>query len=162
MLFRIFDKNNTGTFNFERFLIAMWNVASFDEDDLASFSFQVFDTDHSGLLSMDEINDIINIAWGGDAKTNQRVLFALKRLDSNKDGEVNLKEFVTHVKDFPILLFPVFEMQGAQHIIAHSYPLIVRNWELWGPYLLLIELYQNSTSTVFLSNSDSSPHLLDN
>jgi Ca2+-binding EF-hand superfamily protein len=121
LIFRIFDKKNTGTFNFERFLIAMWNILSFDEDDLASFAFQVFDTDHSGVLSMDEVNSIVNIAWGGDYRSNQRVLFALKRLDENNDGEINLAEFVLHVKEFPILLFPIFEMQGERSLVGHIY-----------------------------------------
>ena len=52
---------------------------------------------------------MIDIIWG--YKNNDRVAKALQRLDETKTGTIRKEEFVEMAKHFPILLFPVFEVQ---------------------------------------------------
>lgn len=98
------------TMNFEEYLLSAWNALSFfDEHSLAIFTFQIFDSDGSGVLSPDEINKMVHIIWGDKSKSNHQVVHALNS-HMGKKKSVDLKGFITLSRDFPILLFPIFDL----------------------------------------------------
>jgi Ca2+-binding EF-hand superfamily protein len=72
---RIFQKmigSEKNEMNFEEFLISSWNSLSFfDQNDLAIFTFELFDVDASGVLSSLETENMVHIIWGENAKKNK-------------------------------------------------------------------------------------------
>jgi Ca2+-binding EF-hand superfamily protein len=110
IIFRLFDKNQDARLNFTELSIALWVFCSYRKDDLAYFTFQVFDTDNSGILSTLELKYMISLIWSH--KIDNHVTQALDVLDHNKDSEVSINEFIKYSKSVPILLFPIFEMQN--------------------------------------------------
>ncbi len=109
MCFRVLDKNNSGNLDFLEYMVSMWNYCSLGKDSLAQFTFQIFDTDDSEVLSLEELNEMLSMIWG--FKKSEKVESILRMLDKNKDGSVSQKEFIAMVRHTPILLFPAFEMQ---------------------------------------------------
>lgn len=109
MAFRVLDKNNSGKIDFLEYIIALWNFCTLQKDALSHFSFQIFDADSSGVLSMDEFKHMIDVVWG--FKPNDHVMASLRKMDANGDGQITLHEFVSMVQHAPVLLFPAFEMQ---------------------------------------------------
>ena len=110
IIFRLFDSNQDAKLNFMELLIALWVFCSYSKHDLASFTFQVFDTDNSGILLTPELKYMIGLIWSN--KIDNHVAQALGVLDHNKDSEISLDEFLKYSKATPILLFPIFEMQN--------------------------------------------------
>ena len=109
MAFRVLDRNRSGKIDFLEYLVAVWNYCSMSKESLSLFTFKIFDTDNSGILTISEFKTMIDIVWGFEK--SDHVEGALRALDKNKDGEISLKEFLTMVHHTPVLLFPGFELQ---------------------------------------------------
>jgi Ca2+-binding EF-hand superfamily protein len=110
MLGNEFGKDLKESINFEQYMISSWNVLSFfDENSLAIFTFRIFDTDSSGLLSPDEVYSMVNVLWSNNAKSNQQVVHALES-HMGKKKSVDVKDFIILTNSFPILLFPIFNL----------------------------------------------------
>lgn len=110
LIFRKMNGSKKSDMDFEEFLISSWNMLSFfDQNDLAIFTFELFDTDASGILSPSETKHMVHIIWGDNAKKNVQVVHALNS-HMGKKRSVHVSGFITLTKDFPILLFPVFEL----------------------------------------------------
>ena len=109
LVFRIFDKNNSGNIDFEEFITTLWNYCSFDKDSISAFAFQLFDTDSSGVLSGDEVRFMVNLVWG--FSPNRNVIEGMKSLDFDGDGDISIMEFCDRSKHLQSLLSPAFEMQ---------------------------------------------------
>ena len=109
LVFSLFDANKSGKLDFEEYLTAVWNYCSLSKDGLAKFAFDIFDVNNSGTLSTEEINEIVAIIWGYE---NDRVGKVLKSLNNDKkSNELHAADFIDMSKHFPVLLFPVFEVQ---------------------------------------------------
>lgn len=109
MAFRVLDSNNSGKIDFLEYMIAVWNFCSLSKESLSLFSFQIFDTDRSGILTTQEFRHMIEVVWG--FVKNDHLDAAMRALDKNHDGEITLKEFLETVRHTPVLLFPTFELQ---------------------------------------------------
>ena len=59
---------------------------------------------------MDEITDMVQRIYGKKGLSHDLRLI-IKKMDKNKDGKIDKKEFVSTVDKFPALLFPAHHMQ---------------------------------------------------
>jgi Ca2+-binding EF-hand superfamily protein len=107
MAFRVLDKDNSGKVDFLEYMIAVWNFCSLSKEALSLFTFQIFDTDRSGILTTSEFRHMIEVVWG--FQSNDHLDAAMRTLDKNKDGEVTLKEFLETVR-YLYNLFCAYEM----------------------------------------------------
>lgn len=109
LVFTLFDQNKSGKLDFQEYVIAVWNYCTLPKDGLARFAFDIFDVDNSGTLTFPEIKEAVDMIWG--FKGNDRVTLAMKHLIENNNREISGTDFIDIAKHFPILLFPVFEVQ---------------------------------------------------
>lgn len=109
MLFRLMDKNYSNTLDFEEFLCAVWNVCSCDHDNLGVLTFELFDLDGGGSIDGEELMFIGNLYFGFRPPKN--VVLALKHMDSDSSGAVDVKEFLRHMKNAEVILQPAFDVQ---------------------------------------------------
>jgi calcium-dependent protein kinase len=58
-LFDKLDFNNNGTIDYSEFLISSIDVSKLLEDDKLREAFDLFDVDHSGTITVDEIKKIL-------------------------------------------------------------------------------------------------------
>ena len=59
--FRAFDRNNNGKVDFREFLTGLSKSSQGSFEDKMKWVFQLYDTDHNGLISKDEMFNIFNI-----------------------------------------------------------------------------------------------------
>jgi len=111
MVFEVMETRD-GRMTFEDMIISVWNVCTLRGDSFIHFALNIFDVDHNGDLSKEEIRNMVNVIWeGGTNKKHDSVAEALKQIDKNGDGHVTIAEFLQVYRSFPVLLFPVFDMQ---------------------------------------------------
>lgn len=87
------DVDNSKTISKKEFLKAMNEMYSIGSDEVEQCveAFQVFDRDHSGKISRDEMKNIL-MKYGEDFTESEcEEIFDL--LDLNKDGEIDYAEF---------------------------------------------------------------------
>jgi hypothetical protein len=82
-----------------------------DKGELASFAFDIYDTDDSNSLSVQEVKEMIESIHGDKGLTDQ-VKKALPKLNlSDADSVISRTQFVTGAQQLPILLYPAFNLQ---------------------------------------------------
>ena len=87
-IFKKLDLDGSGTISYNEFLTSIIDSKKILTEDRLERAFKMFDRDHNGLLSVDEIKSF----FGGEEKTWKKVL---KEVDKNGDGEVDFEEFKT-------------------------------------------------------------------
>jgi len=90
----------------------MWNYCTVGDASLDIFTFDLYDQDGSGILSIEEMGQILHDIYGAEYKRNPKakaVAMELKKLDS-KAG-MNIDSFKKFAKTHGALLFPVFQLQ---------------------------------------------------
>jgi Ca2+-binding EF-hand superfamily protein len=109
---RIFDlfAKKSGKLDFCQFLCTMWNFLSLEADDLSGYAFVLFDQDHSGSLSYDEIVLLIETIHRKKYSENSGVqsLCDEIRLISRF---ISFKQFRKFAKLHPSLCGPLASMQ---------------------------------------------------
>ena len=124
-----------GARRFREFVLGVWSLLSLDREDLAGFSFFLYDHDYNGHLELSELMNILNDVHGeGLANPNGRSAstphytravqhfqaFSKKKHGSTrhltvegkaKECYVTIGEFVTFTKNTPSLLWPAFRLQ---------------------------------------------------
>lgn len=88
------NKSKNGVINYTEFLSATVNKAKAYSYERLSQVFQIFDKNHDGKLSLDELKH----ALGGENKHDRVFLNMIKEADTNGDGEIDLKEFIDHME----------------------------------------------------------------
>ena len=79
-------QDGTGRISFKEFVIGLWNVCSFDEFGLLRFAFQMFDSDSSGYIEIDEIEELVKSVQGNNyEKGIMRFVRSILR-DCDKNG----------------------------------------------------------------------------
>jgi hypothetical protein len=68
-------------------------------------------------MSALEVQEVAEIACGNESVSSERMKKEFKRMNKNHDGVVTLDEFVSLVKDAPVLL-PAFEMRNTLRTIT--------------------------------------------
>jgi calcium-dependent protein kinase len=83
------DIDKSGTIDYNEFLIAATSRQSVLNKEKLEQTFQMFDKDGNGSISLDEIRSIL-----GNSFTDQKALEAIiKECDTNGDGEISMSEF---------------------------------------------------------------------
>lgn len=83
-----------------------------EKAELASFAFDIYDTDDSNSLSVAEVKEMIESIHGDKGLTDQ-VKKALPKLNlSDEDSVISRTQFVAGAQQLPILLYPAFNLQS--------------------------------------------------
>lgn len=111
--FSIIDQDQSGVIDFKEFLIGLWNICSFDEYALLRFSFQLFDTDQSGYIELEEVEELIKSVQGTKFERHvmKFVRKVLKECDKNNDGRISMHELYYLHKQLNTLFLPAFAFQ---------------------------------------------------
>jgi len=106
-LFQLFDGDGSGDVDIKEFMLGMLNFTHTDKEKRVHFMFKIFDTDHNGFLTEDEL---INILAASHMTTEQAVLkkakTIMKQADKDGNNKISLEEFEVISKKFPNILFP--------------------------------------------------------
>lgn len=78
--FRLIDDDRSGELDFFEFIAAVWNYCTMDWETLVRYSFDLFDTDNSGQLEMEEIERLVCYV-AGTKKPDSRAKKVLKLMD---------------------------------------------------------------------------------
>jgi len=113
-LYVAFDTDNCGKVNFREFVSALSVLSRGEIAEKAAFAFDLFDSDHDGAISQEELRACLkamNTALGGleqgAAQTEEDLEVMIKETfeaDNNHDGVLSLEEFIHAVQQHPRLL----------------------------------------------------------
>ncbi|KAJ8561662.1 hypothetical protein ON010_g8022 [Phytophthora cinnamomi] len=110
-LFALFTPDNqsdSGADLREMLLAAVNFVDGVDRTQRVRFCFEIFDDDHNGFITEDELVNILRanyLATSAD-QVRKKAQTILRQADDNGDGRVSLDEFHAISRKFPNLLFP--------------------------------------------------------
>lgn len=107
--FKYFDTTGGGDIDFLEFMVSVWNVCTFKIDSLSNFTFDMYDLDDDGELSIPEIENMVKELFGdGGGK-----LCARKAIEyaAERGGALNLNAFISFTASHQMLLFPMFQIQ---------------------------------------------------
>ena len=76
------------------------------------FAFSLFDIDGGGYLEMSEVRALVQSVYGSHYKNNRRIARIIELVDKNDDGMISFEEFQDFNRNYPIMLFPSFQMQN--------------------------------------------------
>jgi Ca2+-binding EF-hand superfamily protein len=62
--FKNFDTKGSGEIDFLEFMITVWNICTFKIDSLSNFTFDMYDLDSDGELSLPEIERMVEELYG--------------------------------------------------------------------------------------------------
>lgn len=71
------------------------NEKQLTSNDKLQAAFKMFDKDGSGVISADEIKEVLGFGGNLDAKSIDQII---KQVDENGDGEISFEEFVAMMK----------------------------------------------------------------
>eukprot|EP00604_Paraphysomonas_vestita_P003650 CAMPEP_0174819972 /NCGR_PEP_ID=MMETSP1107-20130205/3505_1 /TAXON_ID=36770 /ORGANISM="Paraphysomonas vestita, Strain GFlagA" /LENGTH=263 /DNA_ID=CAMNT_0016034425 /DNA_START=426 /DNA_END=1217 /DNA_ORIENTATION=- len=96
--------------DFSEFVLHIWYYCVQDKKKICDMAFDIFDINDNGLLSEDEIKQMVSEIYGtrGLHHDLQKII---QKLDRNKDGQISRQEFQSATTLFPALLFPAYEIQ---------------------------------------------------
>jgi len=111
-LFTLFDKNGTGKIDVQEFMVGLSMFTSADMEMKVKFAFMVFDKDNNGVITTEELANILQaIHMGGDeASVKRKAELIMKQADIDKDAKIDYGEFVGISKRFPNILFPAVSL----------------------------------------------------
>ncbi|XP_076128468.1 guanylate cyclase activator 1g [Alosa pseudoharengus] len=98
-IFKSFDKNRDNVIDFMEFVAAVNLVLRGKLEDRLKWSFKVYDRDENGKLDRSEVKHIIKIIYklrenNADMTPNEVCDRIFELVDSNKDGQITLAEFM--------------------------------------------------------------------
>jgi len=94
-MFAAVDTDNSGFIDYSEFVVAAMNEKNLVTNERLAAAFKMFDKDGSGIISSDEIKEVLG--FGSDL-TADAVDKIIKEVDKNGDGEISFEEFVTMMK----------------------------------------------------------------
>ena len=110
--FLLFDVDDSKEIDFLEFVSAIWNYCTYEEDELVRFAFNLYDSDGSGHLDIDEAKAIVRAVCSKsvDVKDMKRMLSDMDKY-RNEIGEIGLPEFRMYVANHDVVLSPVRRLQ---------------------------------------------------
>ena len=109
-IFELIDIDDNNQLDFSEFMTVVSTYCMFGREDVRKFCFYIFDKDKNGYIEADELAALIDLLHdnmlNGNAKT------AMEKFDKNGDGKIDFGEFTTMDKEFPMLLYPAYELQN--------------------------------------------------
>ena len=85
------DQDQDGNIDYTEFLVSCADYQKVLSHENLKIAFQMFDTDGSGTITVDEIKMTLD---GGQLADDEAWDLILKEADSNGDGCIDLKEFI--------------------------------------------------------------------
>jgi Ca2+-binding EF-hand superfamily protein len=107
--FRYFDTTGGGDIDFLEFVISVWNVCTFKIDTLSNFTFDMYDLDSDGELSIPEIEGMVEELYG--EKGGRKCLAQITQFAEERGGALSLNSFIAFTASHQMLLFPMFLIQ---------------------------------------------------
>eukprot|EP00956_Cyclotella_meneghiniana_P032057 scaffold86357_cov74-Cyclotella_meneghiniana.AAC.3 len=107
--FRYFDTTGGGDVDFLEFMVSVWNVCTFKIDILSNFTFDMYDLDADGELSIPEIENLIEELYG--EKGGRQCLSQITQYAEERGGALSLNAFIAFTGTHQMLLFPMFLIQ---------------------------------------------------
>ena len=96
-MFAAVDTDKSGFIDYSEFVVAAMNENQLTTNEKLAAAFKMFDKDGSGVISPDEIKEVLS--FGGTNALNTDTLNAIvKQVDENGDGEISFEEFVDMMK----------------------------------------------------------------
>ena len=109
-IFELIDIDNNQQLDFSEFMTVVSTYCMFGREDVRKFCFYIFDKDKNGYIEADELAALIDLLHdnmlNGNAKT------AMEKFDKNGDGKIDFGEFTIMDAEFPMLLYPAFNLQN--------------------------------------------------
>jgi len=108
----VFDGDKSGKIDFREFVLSIWNYCTTGNAALGIFTFDLYDQDGSGILSIDEMVQMLKDIYGNGYKGNNQAKHVESEMRKlNKQKGVNIEAFKEFSKTHQNLLFPVFKLQ---------------------------------------------------
>jgi calcium-dependent protein kinase len=96
-MFAAVDTDGSGFIDYSEFVVAAMNEQQLTTNDKLQAAFKMFDKDGSGIITADEIKEVLQ--FGGTNQLNTAAINAIiKQVDENGDGEISFEEFVAMMK----------------------------------------------------------------
>ena len=121
--FDAFDTDGSGTISFTEFASALGILGPGTKEEKLRYIFKVFDEDKNGVLTADELDNIIqqmylvSFAIGRTSERDSDFIHGItKKLDVNGDGVVSLDEWVTVGSKTPSILVFLGIIQSEESI----------------------------------------------
>jgi calcium-dependent protein kinase len=94
-MFRAVDSDNSGFIDYSEFVVAAMNEQALTTKDKLQAAFKMFDKDGSGVISADEIKEVLG--FGGNLD-KEAIDMIMKQVDENGDGQISFEEFECMMK----------------------------------------------------------------
>jgi len=107
-VFYALDTNSDEEIHYSDFLAAMLGCRITLHEDLLRRAFKKFDTDRSGFITLDNLQEVL-----GDHCKGQKVSEMLAEVNTDKNGRISYEEFVSYLEQHP----EEAEAVGAGHVI---------------------------------------------
>jgi hypothetical protein len=95
-------------------VLHIWYYCVQDKKKICEMAFDIFDVNDNGLLSEEEIKQMVSEIYGARG-LHHDLQKIISKLDKNKDGQISRQEFQAATHLFPALLFPAYEIQTTFH-----------------------------------------------
>jgi len=112
--FSYFDTTGGDDIDFLEFMVSVWNICTLDARTLSFFTFDIYDLDSDGELTVPELERMVRELYGESGEKSARgkeCLRDLTRLAEERGGIVSLNSFISFTLNHAMLLFPVFQLQ---------------------------------------------------
>jgi len=96
-MFNAVDTDKSGFIDYSEFVVAAMNERQLTSNDKLQAAFKMFDKDGSGIISADEIKEVLQFG-GSNTLSAQAVDTIIKQVDENGDGQISFEEFVAMMK----------------------------------------------------------------
>ncbi|KAJ0396085.1 hypothetical protein ATCC90586_003497 [Pythium insidiosum] len=92
-----------------------------DRQQRVKFCFDIFDDDHNGFITEDELINILkaNHMTSDASQVRKKAETIMRQADDNGDGKMSLEEFAIIAKKFPNLLFPSYDSNQRERDWKH-------------------------------------------
>jgi calcium-dependent protein kinase len=94
-MFQAVDSDNSGFIDYSEFVVAAMNEKALTTKDKLQAAFKMFDKDGSGVISADEIKEVLG--FGGNLDKDA-IEIIMKQVDENGDGQISFEEFECMMK----------------------------------------------------------------
>jgi calcium-dependent protein kinase len=94
-MFKAVDSDGSGFIDYSEFVVAAMNEKQLTTNDKLQAAFKMFDKDGSGVISTDEIKEVLG--FGGNLD-KAAIDVIMKQVDENGDGQISFEEFVSMMK----------------------------------------------------------------
>lgn len=121
IIFQFFDVEKNNRLGFNEYLVMLWCTCTLKEYDFIQFIFEMFDTNQSRMMEIEEVKLMIHYIWG--FVPNPECDQILQKLELNTDGKVCVEEVVLLYKHHKMIFKPAFDLQEAlrKNIVSNFY-----------------------------------------